>query len=98
MPNPSSPDTGVVRSRYLKGDGKTALVLNYTKNEAQRIRALIDSIRLKGNRKPSLSLIARRSISVYLEHVHSSHAAMTNEMEALETLATPIATRKKEAA
>ncbi len=57
-------DTGTVRSRYLKGDGKTALVLNYPKNEAQRMRAVMQSIRLMGNRKPSLSLIARRSIAV----------------------------------
>ena len=96
MPIPRPPDdTGVVRSRYVKDAGKTALVLNYPKNEAQRMRALIESIRLRGNRKPSLSLIARRSIAVYLDYVHGNSAAMETEVQALEILATPIATRKK---
>ena len=95
MPIPPHKDTGVVRSRYLKGDGKTALVLNYPKNEAQRMRTLIDSIRLRGDRKPSLSLLARRSMAVYLDHIHSSHVALQSELKALEALATPIATRRK---
>ena len=94
-PESPSPTDGKVRSRYLKRGGSSTIVLNYPKNEAQCIRAAIEAIRLRGNRKPSLSLIARRSIAVYLDHLQSSHTALDTEVQALEILATPIATRKK---
>ncbi len=86
---------GKVLTRYRKRNGTTTLVLNYPTNEAARLRDLIESIRLRGDRKPSLSLIARRSMAVYLDHVASSPDALATEIEALELLATPIATRKK---
>src|SRR5471030_843674 len=88
-------NAGKVLSRYLKRTGTTTLTLNYPKNEAARLRDLIQSIRLQGDRKPSLSLLARRSMAVYLDHVASSPDALAHEIEALEMLATPISTRKK---
>ncbi len=86
---------GKTLSRYLKRTGTTTLTLNYPKNEATRMRDLIQSIRLRGDRKPPLSLIARRSMAVYLDYVASSPDVLADEIEALELLATPIATRKK---
>jgi hypothetical protein len=94
-PAPPSLNDGKVLSRYLKRSSSTTIVLNYPKNEAQRIRALVESIRLRGDRKPALALIARRSISVYLDYFQSSPTALAGEVDALEILATPIATRKK---
>jgi hypothetical protein len=88
---------GKVLSRYQKRSGSSTVTLNYPKNEAQRLRDLIESIRLRGDRKPPLSLIARRSMAVYLDHIQSSRATMETEVQALEILATPIATRKKTA-
>ena len=92
--SPSLTD-GKVLSRYRKRTGTSTLVLNYPLNEAARLRDLVQSIRLRGDRPPSLSLIARRSMAVYLDYVASSPDALTDEIEALELLATPIATRKR---
>ena len=97
MTDPVSLTDGKVLARRETRIGSSALVLNYPPNEAARLRDLISSIRLRGDRKPSLSLLARRSMAVYLDHVASSPDALADEIEALEMLATPIATRKKTA-
>lgn len=86
---------GKVLSRYLRRTGTTTLTLNYPKDEATRMRDLTASIRLRGDRKVPLSLLARRSMAVYLNHVASSPDALAHEIAALEQLATPISTRKK---
>ena len=95
MPTLTPPDSGTVRTRRVRASGTTTLVLNYPHNEAARLRDLIQSIRLRGDRTPTRSLIARRSLAVYLAHIASSPGAMSDEMEALEFLATPLSTRKK---
>ena len=95
MPAPIAHDSGVVRTRRVRATDTTTLTLNYPKNEAARLRDLMQSIRLRGDRKPSLSLLARRSMAVYLDHVASSPDALAGEIEAWELLATPISTRKK---
>jgi hypothetical protein len=83
-----------VRTRYLRAKDGTTLVLNYRHQEAHDIRAALQRIRLKGDKTPSLSLIARRSMRVYLAHLESSPAAFAHEVQALERLATPVANRK----
>ncbi len=95
MTHPASLTEGKVLARRESRSGSTALVLNYPQNEAARLRDLVASIRLRGDREPSLSLIARRSMAVYLDHVASSPDALAGEIEAMELLATPISTRKK---
>jgi hypothetical protein len=95
MTHPASLTEGKVLARRESRSGSTALVLNYPPNEAARLRDLTQSIRLRGNRKLSLAMVARRSMAVYLDHVASSPDALANEIEALEMLATPIATRRK---
>ena len=92
---PTSLTGGKVLTRRVSRTGNSALVLNYPQNEAARLRDLVDSIRLRGNRKPSMSLLARRSMQLYLDMVQSSHAALANEVQALEMLSTPITTRRK---
>ena len=72
----------------------TTVTLSYRHQEANELRKAAQRIRLQGNKAPSLSLLARRSMSLYLALLESSPQAFTNEVEALEKLATPIATRK----
>lgn len=94
MPLPNcTTNTGKVLSQYLRAKDGTKLVLNYRHQEANGIRAALEQIRLKGDKTPSLSLIARRSMTLYLEHLNSSHQAFDIEVEALEKLATRASTR-----
>lgn len=90
----SSEDPTQVRTHYLKARDGTALVLNYRHQEANAIRAALQRIRLKGDKQPSLSLIARRSMGLYIAHLESSPAAFDGEVKALERLATPVSHRK----
>lgn len=93
-PDPSTDNTGKVRTKYIRARDGTALTLNYRHQEAHAIRRAVQSIRLKGDKTPSLSLIARRSIGLYLAHLESSPRAFAAEVQALEKLATPVASRK----
>lgn len=83
-----------VRARYSKGEG-TTLLLKYPTREADEMRRAALSIRLKGDKQPSLSLLARRSMRLYLEALNASPAAFANEVAALERLATPVSYRSK---
>ena len=94
-PTPLVNNTGKVKTKYMRARDGTTLVLNYRHQEANDIRSALQRIRLKGDRTPSLSLIARRSIAVYLSHLESSQRAFDAEVQALEKLATPIATRQQ---
>ena len=83
-----------VRTKYHKHVETTTLTLRYLKGEATAIRAAAQRFRLKGDKQPSLCLLARRSLGLYLKHIDSSPLAFHTEMEALEMLATPVSTRK----
>ena len=82
-----------VRTKYLKGSQGTSLVLKYRPHEAATLHSIIKRIRLKGDKAPSLSLIARRSLALYLDLLDSSTQAFDNEVRALEKLATPVSRR-----
>ena len=86
-----------VRTKYHKHVPTTTLLLRYLKHDALAIREAAERIRLKGDKKPSLCLLARRSLGLYLKHIDSSPLAFHTEMEALEMLATPVSTRKVKA-
>ena len=96
MTNPiDSPAASIqVRTRYTKGEG-TTLLLKYPTREAEEMRTAALSIRLKGDKQPSLSLLARRSMRLYLEMLNASPAALAAEHAALERLATPVSYRSK---
>lgn len=99
MPLPNcSTNTDKVLTRYIRARDGTKLVLNYRHEEANGIRAALSRIRLKGDKAPSLSLIARRSMALYLERLNSSREAFDIEVEALENLATRASTRKQSGA
>ena len=96
MPLPQcSNNTDKVLTQYIPAKDSTKLILNYRHQEANGIRAALDRIRLKGDKTPSLSLIARRSMALYLEHLTSSPQAFDMEVEALERLATRASKRKQ---
>ena len=82
-------------TRYIRAKDGTKLVLNYRHQEANELRTALQRIRLKGDRTPSLSLIARRSMALYLTLLQSSPTAFDRELQALEKLATPVAHRKQ---
>ena len=96
MPLPQcSTNTDKVLTKYIRARDGTKLVLNYRHQEANGIRSAVQRIRLKGDKAPSLSLIARRSMGLYLAHLESSPSAFANELAALEKLATRAPDRKR---
>ncbi len=88
-------DSTQVRTSYIKASDGTTLILKYRHADAQALRASLQRIRLKGDKQPSLALIARRSMALYLAHLESSPTAFANEVQALEKLATPVSHRKQ---
>ena len=86
-------NTGKVHARYLKSAGSTTLVLNLRPLEATALRSFVASVRLRGDKTPSLSLIARRAMAAYLSHVQYSPESRASEIAVLEKLATPVANR-----
>ena len=89
MPN----NTGKVNNRYAKSIGGTTVSLNFRTQEATALRAFVQTFRLRGDKTPSLSLIARRAMSVYLAHAQYSQETKASEIAALEKLATPFSSR-----
>jgi hypothetical protein len=90
---PFTNNLGKVHARTIRGPGGTALMLNLRPQEAALLRSFVASVRLRGDKIPSLSLIARRAMSVYLAHVQFSPETRAVEIAALEKLATPFSDR-----
>jgi hypothetical protein len=87
-------NTDRMMTKRIRAKDGTTLVLNYRKPEAVAMRALVQSIRIKGNKTPSLSLIARRSMQFYLARLQSAKAnhpdAYAAELVELESMVTPV--------
>jgi hypothetical protein len=86
-------NTGKVLTRYVHAAGGTALTLNLRPAEAASLRSLVASIRLRGDKTPSLSLIARRAVTAYIAHIQYSPETRASEIAVLERLATPFTDR-----
>lgn len=96
-PTPKKPvpdNSGKVLTRYQRAAGSTALTLNLSPEEASRLKSFIASLRLRGNKIPSMSLIARRAVLAYLTHIQFSPETRASEMEVLEKMATRYTDRK----
>lgn len=97
-----SDNSGKLMTKRLRGADGTTLVLNYAKHDAQAIRAFVESFRIKGDRKVSLSLIARRSLGLYLARMgsasHSRPDVFEGEIAELERMCTPVAQPAKRTA
>lgn len=85
---PTPNNTGKVLTRYTRAAGSTTLSLNLNPQEAIALKSFIGTLRLKGDKIPSMSLIARRAVLAYLEHLKFSHATRASEVEVLEQMAT----------
>ena len=95
MTTPTEDDPTQVRTSYIKARDGTTLILKYRHDDALALRTTLQRIRLKGDKKPSLALLARRSMALYLARLTSSQTAFDVEVQALELLATPVAHRKQ---
>lgn len=93
MTNPSD-NTGKILTRRVRAADGTAVMLHYRKSEAYRMRALVQSIQLKGDRKPPLSLIARRSMGLYLDRLEQARTSRPDlfavEIAELERMVTRV--------
>ena len=89
MSKPTPNNTGKVHVRQSTQHGSTCLVVNLGPLEASMLRSFITSVRLKGDKVPSMSLIARRAVSHFLAHAQSSAETRASEIAALEKMATP---------
>lgn len=87
-------NTGKVHTRLVRGAGATCLTLNLSEAEARNLKSFIANLRLRGDRVPSMSLIARRAVQAYLAHVQFSMETRASEIAVLEKMATPWATRQ----
>ena len=79
---------GKVLTRYTRAAGSTTMSLNLNPLEADALRAFIVTLRLRGDKIPSMSLIARRAVLAYLEHLKFSPETRASEMAVLERMAT----------
>lgn len=84
---PPDLSTGKVLTRRVKALDRTTLVLSYTTSDAQALRTLVQGIRLKGDKRLTLSVLARRALAVYLDRLPGH---WQSEVAALNKLVTPI--------
>jgi hypothetical protein len=91
---PIPDNTGKVHTRFVRGAGATCLTLNLSAVEAGGLKAFIAGLRLRGDRAPSMSLVARRAVQAYLAHVQFSLETRASEVAVLEKMATPFSTRQ----
>jgi hypothetical protein len=82
-----SDNTGKMMTRRIKAANRTTVILSYSSADATSLRALAQSIRIKDNKFPSLSLLARRSLHLYAE-VYLSNPR--GELAALNEMVTPV--------
>jgi len=94
MPKIPPDNTGKVHTHYTHETGGTALTLNLKAFEATQLRSFVASLRLRGDRVPSLSLVARRAILAYLTHAQFSAETRASELAILEVMATPYGDRQ----
>ena len=91
---PTPDNTGKVLTRYTRAAGSSTLSLSLNPHEASQLKSFISTLRLRGNKIPSMSLIARRAVLAYLTHIQFSAETRASEMAVLERLATRYTDRK----
>ena len=86
-------NTGKLMTKRIQSRDRTTLILTYSTSDANALRAMTQTLRLKGDRKASLSLLARRAMARYLAHVEllqSRPALFACEVAELERMCTPV--------
>ena len=84
---PQPGNLGKIMSVRIRCRNKSTVVLNYPAHEAQAIRNLAASIRLKCGTRPSLSLLSRRALEIYLAVFPQ---AIERETAVLNRMCTPV--------
>jgi len=92
---PTPNNKGKVLTRYTRAAGSTTMSLNLPPLEAGAIKAFIATLRLRGDKIPSMSLITRRAVLAYLDHLKFSPETRASEIEVLERMATRFTDRAK---
>lgn len=87
--NPKSDNLGKVLSRRIPAQDRATLALTFTTEDANALRSLAQSITLKGNKKPSLTLLAKRALCLYAHHM-ATPGNHSRETEALNGWVTPV--------
>ena len=88
--NPFTDNTGKVMTKRIQARDRTTVLLTYSASDANALRMLAQTIQLRGDRKPSLSLLARRAMTIYRALLDSSPAAFDAEVRALDKMVTPV--------
>ena len=88
-----STNSGKLLTKRIRASDGTTLVLRYRKSDADEIRAFASTTQLKGNHKPSLALIARRAMALYMARVEMFRVRpelLACEIAELERMCTPV--------
>lgn len=87
-------NTGRVMTKRIPPRERSTVILSFKAVEANAMRAFIKSIRIKGDKEPSQSLVARRALQVYLHRLEmlrrEAPPAYSDEIAALERMVTPV--------
>lgn len=86
---PGGTTTAAVLTKRVRAYDRSTLVLSYSSADAQELRALAQAIRLKQDKRPTLSLLARRSLHLYREALMRP-GAMESEIAKLNEMTTPV--------
>ena len=76
-------------TRRIQARDRTTLILSYTTSDANSLRALAQSISLKADKKPSLSLLSRRALELYGMLLRSPKARAA-EIDVLNRMTTAV--------
>lgn len=87
----TDPNDNKLMTKRIQASDRTTVILSYTKRDALALRELAYSITLKAGKRPSLSLISRRSLQLYSQ-ILSNPTHREAEIQALNTMVTPVPT------
>jgi hypothetical protein len=85
----TDPNDSKMMSRRVPSANSSTVVLNFQTSDATRLREAAAAITIKGDKKPSLSVIARRSLVLYMALLMSPES-LAAEIKAIEALVTPV--------
>lgn len=93
-PQGSPDNTDKILSQRLPAHGRTTLTITYTAAQAQELRRVVQSIRIKGGKTPTMAVFARRAMALYLGRLNAAQRSnpqiLQEEVEELERLVTPV--------
>lgn len=76
-------------TKRIRASDRTTVNVSYSSSDAQDLRKVAQSITLKGDKRPSLSLITRRSLQIYCGLMYD-RTARAHEIHALNAMVTRV--------